>query len=464
MDASPYHRAWPLVLTVAVTCGGCVRPQTRPTSDVSREMAMEKAGPPQLAPSLQINDPSAATAAAKAKRPTQTAANPPADYAVIQASGQLPELPPVAAAAVVPPPPGSAASDVPTAPLAGIPPAPLPGNASAEPLAPITRAQAEGLLPQPKDPFPLPGSFAQAPAAPPDRAPPSLSPGTGPEILPALAPAALAQAGQGTTLQTSRLQPVPAAPDAPRALSSQVLKGTPVPRPDGPAGSIAALYRLAAERYAGMDSYIVRLTRREQVAGKNHPEEIILLKARRVPWSIYLKWVGGEGKGREVVYVHGHFGDKVHLRTTAGDLPLSPAGGGRLSVPLDNPLAQAHSRHPITEAGFGRLIEHFGLLADAVERGDLRVGSVKYLGILKRFEFEQPVEAVLHAIPPGTEPALPRGGQRWWFFDAAQHLPILVVTHDDRNQEVEYYCYDHLLLPASRLPDDEFNPDVLWKK
>src|SRR5262249_27126605 len=34
------------------------------------------------------------------------------------------------------------------------------------------------------------------------------------------------------------------------------------------------LHRLAAERYAGIDSYIVRLRRREHVNGKDKPEEL----------------------------------------------------------------------------------------------------------------------------------------------------------------------------------------------
>jgi len=41
-----------------------------------------------------------------------------------------------------------------------------------------------------------------------------------------------------------------------------------------------------------MDSYIARLTRREQVNGKKQPEEIILFKFRQQPWSVYFKWLG----------------------------------------------------------------------------------------------------------------------------------------------------------------------------
>src|SRR5579871_690701 len=54
-------------------------------------------------------------------------------------------------------------------------------------------------------------------------------------------------------------QPVGGPPDPP------VVSTTPAPARH----SARDLVRLAAERYAGMDSYIVRLTRREQVSGKS---------------------------------------------------------------------------------------------------------------------------------------------------------------------------------------------------
>jgi hypothetical protein len=237
---------------------------------------------------------------------------------------------------------------------------------------------------------------------------------------------------------------------------------TAVPPPVGPAGNLNALYRLAAERYLGIDGYIVRLTRREQVGGKNHPAEILVLKYRKSPWSVYLMWIGAAGKGRELTYVRGEFGDTVHLKPGAGDASLLALGGNRLSLPPDSPRLRALSRHSLSETGIGASIARFGILVDAAARGDLRRGSMKYLGLLKRPEFAQPVEGVLHAIPAGVEPDLPRGGQRWWFFDTNLRLPVLMITENDRGDEVEYYCYDKFRFPGTPLSEDDFDPDVLW--
>jgi len=46
----------------------------------------------------------------------------------------------------------------------------------------------------------------------------------------------------------------------------------PSPTSSDPVAKLHTLYREAAERYAKVDSYIVRLTRREQINGKDKPE------------------------------------------------------------------------------------------------------------------------------------------------------------------------------------------------
>ena len=44
------------------------------------------------------------------------------------------------------------------------------------------------------------------------------------------------------------------------------------------------------------------------------------------------------------------------------------------------------------------------------------------------------------------------------FFDTALRLPVMVITVDDRGQEVEYYSYDRFLFPA-RFEEGEFSPE-----
>lgn len=275
-------------------------------------------------------------------------------------------------------------------------------------------------------------------------------------VAPAVRPVSAPAAQPPSAADGAAQKPPPAAPPV-------VATSPDAAPPAAPGDRIRQLQQLAAQRYATMESsYVARLTRREQVNGKNRPEEVLLFKFRKDPWSIYFKWLGEEGKGREVVYVKGRYEDKLHTLLAAGDVPLMPAGK-RMSFPIDSPLVRSACRHPVTEAGIGAGVERLGVLLSAVERGDKRAGTLTALGPQARPEFRRPAEVVEHVLPPGAEPELPRGGRRQYWFDPETNLPTLILTRDDRDQEVEYYRYDKLLFPV-KLDDTDFDPDKLWKK
>ncbi len=230
----------------------------------------------------------------------------------------------------------------------------------------------------------------------------------------------------------------------------------PVARTTAPADPLRRLYEQAAAICAAMPAYTARLRQREQVGGKDKPEEVMLFKFRQQPWSVYFQWIGPEARGREVVYVQGRYDGKIHTRLAAGDVLLMPAGA-RFSVSPDSVMARGRSRHPITEAGVGFLVQHFGQL---VEQGN---GRLTYLGPQSRPEFAAAVEGVEEMVPAGVESALPGGGRRLWCFAADSHLPVLISTRDGTGHEVEYYCYEQINYPV-QLTDEDFNPDHLWAR
>ncbi len=246
--------------------------------------------------------------------------------------------------------------------------------------------------------------------------------------------------------------PPPARQTGPPAVS-------PAPPTEGSLAVLRQLHQAAAARLASMDSCIVRLTRREFIKGKYQPEEVLLFKFRREPFSVYFKWVGPVGKGREVVYVKGRHENKIHTLLAAGDMPFAPAGK-RIALAPDSVLVRSSSRHSIAEAGLGSLVDRFGAVLDALERGDTTRGTLNYLGPQQRPEFADPLDAVEWRLPPGADPTLPRGGKRWCFVDRDSRLPVLIVTHDERGQEVEHYRYDRFQVVP--LDDDDFDPDKLW--
>lgn len=241
--------------------------------------------------------------------------------------------------------------------------------------------------------------------------------------------------------------PPPPIPAAKVRLSGQTDSDSPLHR--------LTLTAINAERR--LDNYMVRMRRRELVDGKN-PDEIILMKYRRTPLSIHLKWLGPESQGREIVYVTGQHDNKIHLRTGKGDLFGS---GRRLSFAPDSPLVRSKSHYPVTEVGLGAATQRFASLLAAVDRRQTNAGSVRYLGLVQRPEFNEQVEGVEQIIPAGLEPFLPRGGLRRYYFDAAMGVPSLIITFDPNGQEVEYYHFDRLQVSVN-LDDEDFDPDKLW--
>jgi hypothetical protein len=267
-------------------------------------------------------------------------------------------------------------------------------------------------------------------------------------------PAVLAQA-PGTS--AAPVQPASfAQPLLPSPQNASSETQTPMGNP------LRLLYEKAARRWGTIDSYMVRLKRREVVAGKPQPEELMLVKFRKEPFSIYFKWLGPQSKGREVLYVHGRYDNQILTLNSAGDVPLMPASFV-LRTATDSPLVRARSRYPLTEAGFGSTIQRFGSLVERNERGDGSWGTLKYQGLVRRPEYERPVEEVVQILPPKCDPLLPGGGVRHWFFDQECNMPLLIIARDQTGHEVEYYCHDRFVCPA-HLDDNDFNPDRLWKK
>jgi len=273
------------------------------------------------------------------------------------------------------------------------------------------------------------------------------------------APPSVAQvAGQAPPPAVAPVRPTAAPPEPLPALPD-----LPAPGSTSAESKLRRMHRLAAEEYAHIDGYVARLTRREQVNGKDQPRELIKLVFRKEPWSVHLVWLEGDVKGREVVYVKGRYDNKLITRLGPNDGNLLLRPGSRIALALDSPMIRSSSRHTITEAGIGFQIDRFGSLVEANEKGDKRWGTLAYLGPQKRAEFAAPVETAEQVVPPGSDKDLPRGGRRLWMFDPKTHLPTLVITNDDQGHEVEYYLHDRLLYPVP-LDDRDFDPDTLWGK
>ncbi|HEY8504523.1 MAG TPA: DUF1571 domain-containing protein, partial [Gemmataceae bacterium] len=267
---------------------------------------------------------------------------------------------------------------------------------------------------------------------------------------------------------------LPPSPDAPGAVKVDAPQpAARGPRPKDPgaekpepehAGSVEELYRRALKRHESIDSFTARLQRRECGRTGPKPLELLLFKYRKTPLSIHFKWVGEEGRGREVLWVEGKYDNKIQIRTAAGDVPLMPAGQ-RLALSPTSPLVRAQSRHHIREAGMTGTLEMLARKLRAQEMNP-SVPLLKYLGPAERPEYPYPLDGLEVTMSPDEEDCLPEGGTRYVYFDPMPGspsfgLPVVFVTNDRSGRTVEYYCFDRFLCPV-RLDDRDFDPDVLW--
>jgi len=246
--------------------------------------------------------------------------------------------------------------------------------------------------------------------------------------------------------------------DRPESEAQSTSEGS---RPASP-NDIDSLHQTAVERFAKVHSYCARLRRRENREGRVGPEELMLMKERKEPFSIHLKWIGPTFNGREVLYVRGKYGDKLNCVTAAGDVPFTP-GGKRMALARDSMLVKAaNPHHDITQAGMAHNIRDLCDIYSAAKNPNSGV-SARMLGPTQRPEAKEPMIGVEIKLPPGRDLDLPRGGSRHIFYCPQSKLPILYVSFDELGRDFNYHLFDRLQLDL-KLDDEDFDPDKLWGK
>ena len=300
---------------------------------------------------------------------------------------------------------------------------------------------------------PRPGAPLANPVPPPPPAPPEASPV--PPRPPEPTPTTVAP-------PTGPRPPVVPEPSAPPVAVAQ-----PAPRtaPPQAAGALPKLADTAAKRWAAIDTFEAKLTRREVVRGAAAQTEEVLLQVRREPFAVYMRNTGEVGRNREVLYNPRQHDDKVHAIVGEGDSRLYKAGNKAPSLSPESPLVKNKSRRSIRDAGPGTAVALFGRLVQTSP------ADLKYVGPVQRPESPGlPLELVEQTVRPGAEPDAERGGVRSWYFDAKPDSPgyglpvlmTLVEAGSNPPRELEYYCYTQVKAPAG-LTDADFGVERLGR-
>jgi hypothetical protein len=254
------------------------------------------------------------------------------------------------------------------------------------------------------------------------------------------------------TLAGGAWQPAPPAGSPPPAPPQAAEVPAAAKAPAAPLDEPLRLIAQARAAYAKINDYACVLVKRERLEGALSPNHVISLRVRARPFSVSMRWhEPRDYTGQEVCYVAGRNGGNMRVR------PSGMLGSfGFITLAPDDPRALKTSRHKITEAGIGNLIERYGKGWEA-ERS-LGLTQVR----LGTYEFNKRrctrVE-VSHASNPDGRFLYQKSVV---YFDQQLHLPIRVENYawprrpGAPAEVLEVYSYVNLRLNVG-LGEDVFN-------
>ncbi|MGL4465819.1 MAG: DUF1571 domain-containing protein [Planctomycetia bacterium] len=211
----------------------------------------------------------------------------------------------------------------------------------------------------------------------------------------------------------------------------------------------------ARQFFVDTPSYTCRMIRED---GPKAKQEIMLMRFRSQPRSVFYQWLDDRNAGRECVWVDGRNRGMLTTRGGKGDFFFV---GKRIEVDPLGALARARSKYPITESGLDRMVARLDNAFKRIETGEASLGTLIYRGTTRRPEYDEPLVHLVQDVPPKADAALPAGAVRDWYFEADTARLALMVTKDRKGQQIEYFCMDRFVADPT-LGDDDFDPDRLW--
>lgn len=198
--------------------------------------------------------------------------------------------------------------------------------------------------------------------------------------------------------------------------------------------------------YHRVTSYTAVFHKQQRVTGKLLREEAILLKYRKKPLSLYMKWIRAPYEGSELLYVAEWNENRVRVHR-----------GGILRFIIRNldpgdPRLMVGNLRPVTSTGIGYLLEAVAInMRKAIKVGELTFSergeetaygrNTRILGVIFPKERAQDYDGWRYVINQDVESKI--------------LLRIRVYDRDD--QLVENYGYENLALNAT-LADADFDP------
>jgi len=193
-----------------------------------------------------------------------------------------------------------------------------------------------------------------------------------------------------------------------------------------PAPTVAPLDRAlnlvaqARSSFQQIEDYTCTLVKREVVRGQAQPENVVALKVRNRPFSIHMRWQQPHAlQGQEACWVTGRNNGMMRVKG-----PGLLGAVGFVNLDPKDARATATSRHSITEAGIGNVIERYAERWEAekkVNRTRVRINE---------YEFNKRKCIRVESVHPGSKPGDFYSYRNIVYFDKENHLPIRTESYD----------------------------------
>jgi hypothetical protein len=234
---------------------------------------------------------------------------------------------------------------------------------------------------------------------------------------------------------------------------TQPAPGAAAPATASPLDEPLRLVSEAARTYQQVQDYTCTLIKQERIKGMLQAENVMFMKFRTMPFSVYMRWAAPrQFAGQEVCFVKGRNKDMMRVHSTG----IISGAVGFVSISPRDPRALEHSRHTIEEAGLGNLIvqlQQDWLRSRQVNKTQVRLAEFKY--------DNRPCTRVeLIALERGPQVYCYRA---LVYFDQQTHLPIRMECYDWPRQGgspegdlLESFSYANLRLNVG-LGEADFN-------
>lgn len=200
-----------------------------------------------------------------------------------------------------------------------------------------------------------------------------------------------------------------------------------------------ALLKRAVRAYGEVGGYQAVFDKQELEADGRWDNEKTFIKFDK-PFTIFLGWMEGSEKGRQILYSEGHLDDKMMVRIP-GFFNLIPL------IPLspDDPRLQEMERHSIRSAGIGHFLDEFAASFEESKAAN----RVRILD-LREVEVEGEQGTLLDVLFLDPTYDYPRTTV---VFSNKHHLPIEVRLYKNQEDLVEFYRYLDVVIDPRQ--DDE---------